>query len=50
LEAAIQTLDHPIEYQGLHFLGAHKSPSKSISEEEFEAKWQTLAKQVKELD
>ncbi|MBN9377231.1 MAG: hypothetical protein BGO14_09060 [Chlamydiales bacterium 38-26] len=50
LEAAIQTLDHPIEYQGLHFLGAQKYPSKSISEEEFEAKWQTLAKQVKELD
>lgn len=50
LEAAIQTLDQAIEYQGLHFLGAQKYPSKSISEEEFETRWQTLAKQAKELD
>lgn len=50
LEAAIQKLDHPIEYQGLHFLGAQKYPSKTISEEEFEARWQRLALQVKELN
>lgn len=50
LEAAIQKLDHPVEYQGLHFLGAQKYPSKTISEEEFEAKWQQLALQAKELD
>lgn len=50
LEAAIQKLDRPIEYQGLHFLGAQKYPSKTISEEEFEARWQQLASQAKELD
>jgi hypothetical protein len=50
LEAAIQKLDRPIEYQGLHFLGAQKYPSKTISEEEFEARWQQLALQAKELD
>ncbi len=50
LEAAIQKLDHRIEYQGLHFLGAQKYPSKAISEEEFETRWQQLALQAKELD
>lgn len=50
LEAAIQKLDHPIEYQGLHFLGAQKYPSKTISEEEFESRWQELALQAKQLD
>jgi hypothetical protein len=50
LEAAIQKLDHRIEYQGLHFLGAQKYPSKIISEEEFEARWQQLALQASELD
>ena len=50
LEAAIQKMDHPIPYQGLHFLGAQKYPSKTISEEEFAARWQQLALQAKELD
>lgn len=50
LETAIQKLDRPIEYHGLHFLGAQKYPSKTISEEEFESRWQQLALQAKQLD
>lgn len=50
LEAAIQTLERPIKYQGLHFLGAQKYPSKIISEEEFESKWQQLSIQAKQLN
>jgi hypothetical protein len=50
LEAAIQKLERPIEYQGLHYLGAQKYPSKMISEKEFELRWQELALQAKQLD
>jgi hypothetical protein len=50
LEAAIQKLDKSIEYHGLHYLGAQKYPSKMISEEEFESRWQKLASQAKELN
>lgn len=50
LEAAIQKLDKPIEYHGLHYIGAQKYPSKTISEEEFESRWQQLALQAKQLD
>ena len=50
LEAAIQKLDRPIEYQGFHYLGAQKYPSKMISEEEFESRWQKLASEAKELN
>lgn len=50
LEAAIQKLERPIEYQGVHFLGAQKYPSKMLSEEEFESKWQKLASQTQQLD
>lgn len=50
LEDAIKKLDYRIEYQGLHFLGAQKYPSKAISEEEFETSWLKLALQAKELD
>lgn len=50
LEAAIKKLDPSIEYQGLHFLGAQKYPSKVISEDEFEFRWKQLVSQVKELD
>lgn len=50
LEAAIQKLDRPIEYHGLHYIGAQKYPSKMISEEEFESRWQQLALQAKQLD
>ena len=50
LETAIQTLDRPMEYQGIHFVGAQKYPSKMISQEEFESKWQKLASEAKELN
>jgi hypothetical protein len=50
LRVAIQKLSQPIAYQGLHFLGAEKYPSKKISEEEFESSWQQLVLQVKQLD
>ena len=49
VEAALQTLDKPIEYQELHFVGAQKYPSQMISEEEFESRWQELASQVKAM-
>ena len=50
LEAAIQKLDKPIEYHGLHYIGAQNYPSPTISEEEFESRWQKLAAEVKELN
>lgn len=50
LEEALQKLDRSIEYQGLHYLGAQKYPSKMISEKEFENRWQNLAVQVKEMN
>lgn len=49
LEVSLQSLEKPIEYQGLHYLGALKYPSKEISEEEFESRWQKLAAEVREL-
>ncbi len=50
LEAAIQKLDRSIEYQGIHYLGAQNYPSKIISEEEFECRWQKLASKTKEIN
>lgn len=50
LEAAIEKLDRPIEYQGLHYLGAQRYPSKIISAEEFESRWQKLASEAKKLN
>jgi len=50
LETAIQKLDKSIDYHGLHYLGAQKYPSKMISEEEFESRWQKLASQAIELN
>lgn len=50
LETAIQKLDKSIEYHGIHFLGAQKYPSKLISEDEFESRWQKLASEVRELN
>ena len=50
LEAAIQKLGKPIEYHGLHYIGAQKYPSQMISEEEFEARWQKLASEARELN
>ena len=50
LEAAIEKLDDPIEYRGLHFVGAQKYPSKMISEEEFESRWQEMASYARTID
>jgi FMN phosphatase YigB (HAD superfamily) len=50
LEAAIQKLGRPVEYWGLHFLGAQKYLSTMISEDEFESRWQQLAVQARLLD
>lgn len=50
LEAAIQSFSKPIQYHGLHYIGAQKYPSQMISEEEFEARWQKLASEAKELN
>lgn len=49
VEAAIQKLDKQIDYVGLHYLGAQNYPSETISEEEFESRWQKLAAEAKEL-
>ena len=50
MEAAIQTLEPSIEYQGLHFLGALKYPSQQISENEFESQWKQLAAKATKLN
>ena len=50
LEAAIQSFSKPIQYHGLHYIGAQKYPSQMISEEEFEARWQKLASEARELN
>lgn len=50
LETAIQKLDKQIEYHGFHYIGAQNYPSKAISEEEFESRWQELATKAKELN
>lgn len=50
LEAAIQKLGKQIEYHGIHYIGAQSYPSKMISEEEFESRWQKLASQAMELN
>lgn len=50
LEAAIQKLGKPIEYVGLHFIGAQKYLSKMISESEFESRWQKLASEARVLN
>lgn len=50
LEAALQKLGKPIEYHGLHYIGAQKYPSQMISEEEFETRWQKLALEAKGLN
>lgn len=50
LESAIQKLDPSIEYQGFHYLGAKNYPSETVSEEEFESRWQKLASEARELN
>lgn len=49
-EVVLMTLDKPIEYVGLHFIGAQNYPSKQITEEEFELKWKNLVLKVKRMD
>lgn len=48
--ASLQTLNPSIEYIGLHFIGAQTYPSKLISEEEFESRWQRLADEAKKIN
>lgn len=50
VEAAVQKFDQGIEFRGLHYLGAQKYPSKMISEDEFESRWQKLASEVKTIN
>lgn len=47
LEEAIKKHDRPMEYQGIHYVGAQKFPSKMISEEEFESQWMKLSSKAK---
>lgn len=47
VELALQNIQ--IKFHGLHFLGAQNYPSKTISEEEFESKWQQLLLKLKGL-
>ncbi len=49
VETALQTIEKPIKYQGVHYTGAQRYPSKPISEEEFEAQWHQLASEAKAL-
>lgn len=50
VEAALQKHETPIQYQGLHYLGAKAYPSDILSEEQFETTWKTLAAQALEID
>lgn len=49
VEAAIQKLEAPPVYCGFHYLGAQQYPSRIISEEEFEVRWQKLVSQTSTL-
>lgn len=50
VEDALQKLEAPITYQGIHYQGAQNYPSILLSEEEFAAQWQKLASLAKELE
>ena len=43
VESALLNFDPHIQYEGIHYLGAENYPSPQISQQEFEAKWSTLA-------
>ncbi|MCH9627272.1 MAG: hypothetical protein S4CHLAM2_09070 [Chlamydiales bacterium] len=45
VEQALHDYDASIQFEGIHYLGAHNYPSTEISAEEFEAKWHTLYQQ-----
>lgn len=49
VEDAVNNLDKPIVFKGIHFTGAQAYPSDFISEEEFKNYWQLLAAKTKEL-
>lgn len=48
--SALQMLEKPLEFQGIHFTGAQKMGSKEISAEAFEARWLALAAEAKQLN
>ncbi|WP_068469937.1 DUF2608 domain-containing protein [Candidatus Protochlamydia phocaeensis] len=50
VEIFLKKLDKAIQYQGIHFIGAQKYPSKIISESDFESRWQQLAYEAKEIN
>lgn len=50
MEAAVQKLDRPVEFIGLHYTGAAKYPSKAISQEEFESVWKKTIATASELN
>lgn len=43
VEASLQALPFPIEYQGIRYVGARHYPSEVVSEELFSTKWKELA-------
>lgn len=50
VQTFLQTHYPSMEYNGLHYTGAQAYPSKSITEEEFESKWQKLADEAIKLN
>lgn len=50
LEESIKQIKKPIEYHGIHFLGAINYSSEVITEELFEARWKELAEESKKID
>jgi hypothetical protein len=50
MKAAVQKLDRPVEYLGLHYAGAEKYPSEVISREEFEASWKKVVSTACEVN
>lgn len=43
VEEALQQMQEPIEYIGIHYVGAKNFPSEMITEAEFEARWEEIA-------
>lgn len=46
LESSLKELGRPIDYIGLHYVGAKDYPSEMISESQFEARWKEVAKEA----
>lgn len=49
VEASLQNLKRPIEFIGVHYLGALKYPSEVITEKDFETRWRELAIEVQKF-